>query len=348
MGDHDDRDDSRAPGDSTYLEGREEWAGAKGAEAPTAPQARIEGGARVAPVDGLPKKKVRGVARAVELRSLPGQPERLVFRVDRYDATGNRLTPVPIEMGRYRRGLVSDGDEVEVVGRWSRGTLRASRITNLTTASEVRNWFPRGFKWIALLTGFIVVAIILVVVLALLAASSSGATAKVPDVVGRDEAAALAAIRHAGLTTETTREPSDTVPTGDVIRTEPGAGFALDKHVPVTVVVSSGSMSPGSTAPPTSPPTSPPVVNTVPPTAPPATVRLVGVPQLSLMSQDDASKALQQLGFVVGVQPEDSADVPAGFVIRTDPPAAASVAAGSMVNLFVSTPSTTTTTVPLP
>src|SRR5436305_190599 len=119
MDDHDDRDDSRAPTESTYLEGREEWAGAQGAEAPTASLTGIEGDARVvAPVSALPKKKVRGVARAVELRSLPGQPERLVFRIDRYDAAGNRLTPIPIEMGRYRRGMVSDGDEVEVVGRW--------------------------------------------------------------------------------------------------------------------------------------------------------------------------------------------------------------------------------------
>src|SRR5438309_7116986 len=58
--------------------------------------------------DELPKRKVRGIARGVNIRSdLQQQQEKLTFRVDRYDIGGNRLTPVPVEMRRYRGGIVT-------------------------------------------------------------------------------------------------------------------------------------------------------------------------------------------------------------------------------------------------
>ena len=48
-----------------------------------------------------------------------------------------------------------DGDRLEVTGRWSRGTLHASKIKNITTASEVVG-FPRWLKW-AILGVFLLV-----------------------------------------------------------------------------------------------------------------------------------------------------------------------------------------------
>jgi hypothetical protein len=42
----------------------------------------------------------------------------------------------------FSSGHVAEGDEVEVTGRWSRGTLRASRVVNLSTRSEVRGRGP--------------------------------------------------------------------------------------------------------------------------------------------------------------------------------------------------------------
>ena len=64
--------------------------------------------------------------------------ESLVFRVERYEASGNRLAPVAVELPIYVSGQVSDGEEVDVTGRWHHGTLRAKRIVNLATGARVQ------------------------------------------------------------------------------------------------------------------------------------------------------------------------------------------------------------------
>jgi len=67
----------------------------------------------------------------------------LNFRVERYDGAGNRLAPTGVELRGYRGGQISEGDEVDVKGRWSHGVLRAHRITNVTTGAQVQgatNW----------------------------------------------------------------------------------------------------------------------------------------------------------------------------------------------------------------
>jgi len=83
-----------------------------------------------------------GVARAVQARTEEaGELSVLVwtFRVEQYDSSGNRLPPIPVELrGTSFEGAISDGDEVEVQGRWSKGrTLRAKRVVNLTTGAAV-------------------------------------------------------------------------------------------------------------------------------------------------------------------------------------------------------------------
>lgn len=89
---------------------------------------------------------IRGTARAVQQRTFgrqQAQREILSLRVERYDnVTGNRLDPVPVELrgaamdGRIV-GQVSEGDEVEVSGKWHRGTLRASSIANISTGAQI-------------------------------------------------------------------------------------------------------------------------------------------------------------------------------------------------------------------
>lgn len=61
------------------------------------------------------------------------------FRVESYDASGNRLPPIPVEMrGLKFTGAISEGDWVEVQGRWREGrTLRAKRVYNQTTKTTV-------------------------------------------------------------------------------------------------------------------------------------------------------------------------------------------------------------------
>ena len=85
---------------------------------------------------------VRGVARGVQQRSEPwGQGwtrQILGMRVEQYDASGNRLQPVPVELrGWTLSGQISEGEEVEVNGRWDGGVLRASRATNVSTGGTV-------------------------------------------------------------------------------------------------------------------------------------------------------------------------------------------------------------------
>jgi hypothetical protein len=85
---------------------------------------------------------VRGIARGVQVRSEPwGQGwsrHILSMRVEQYDSSGNRLQPVPVELrGWTLSGQVSEGEQVEVNGKWRRGVLRASRATNLSTGGTI-------------------------------------------------------------------------------------------------------------------------------------------------------------------------------------------------------------------
>jgi FHA domain len=82
--------------------------------------------------------QVRGTARNVQVRKGQNDYSVLSFRVERYDSVGNRLSPVGAEFVGYRGGQLSDGDDVEVSGRWSGGTLRAAAVTNLSTGASVR------------------------------------------------------------------------------------------------------------------------------------------------------------------------------------------------------------------
>jgi hypothetical protein len=63
------------------------------------------------------------------------------FRVDRFDAEGNSLDPIPVQLkARGFDGFVRDGDKVRIaVGSWKPGKiLSPSRFYNETTRSEVR------------------------------------------------------------------------------------------------------------------------------------------------------------------------------------------------------------------
>jgi len=62
------------------------------------------------------------------------------FLVERYDANGNRMMPVPqVEIsGSKINGDIHDGDEVEIPERWQPGKLVTTRrVFNRTTQSVV-------------------------------------------------------------------------------------------------------------------------------------------------------------------------------------------------------------------
>ena len=87
------------------------------------------------------------------------------FRVERYDASGNRLQPVPVEMkGERFDGSISEGDWVELPGDWKPGqVVNPSQVKNLTTGATVRGSVTSSSKigitcgWI-IFAGFLLIA----------------------------------------------------------------------------------------------------------------------------------------------------------------------------------------------
>ena len=323
-----------------YLELSEEWSGDSGesaeAEAPVEPEPTRRA-ARAAPPPDRPRK-VRGIARGVNVRDDVSEQQHLTFRIDRYDDEGNRLAPVPVELRRYRGGIVTEGDEVEVSGRWAHGTLIATRVVNHSTSSEVRGWFPRSAKWIALVAVLLVLAIIAAAVLFWRDRSDEVAVATVPAVAGQPEAAAIAAVRDAGFVPERRAEHDDGVPAGSVIRTDPPPGFPAAPSSPVAVIVSQGPVP----APAPAPATARAPRSTASPRAPQATstpttqARTVAVPNVRFESELEARRQLNDAGLLAKTIREKHDAVPEGDVIRTDPEAGTEVAAGSTVTLYVS------------
>ena len=162
-----------APG--SYLDFRDEWAGQ-----PSSPGGGPSGGAERShaapprtpapppaaapasvPGPGKIPSVVRGVARGVDLRyDQVNQKNTLTFHLDRYDSSGNRLSPIAVELDQHRHGRVAEGDEVEVRGSPRRGTLLAHEVINLTTGSEVRGLGKWGKRILAVVMTLIVTAIL--------------------------------------------------------------------------------------------------------------------------------------------------------------------------------------------
>jgi hypothetical protein len=91
--------------------------------------------------------QVRGLQQRTESYSEHGRKSVLVFRLERYDTAGNRLRPIPVQMRAIGfDGWLSDGDEVQVTGRWKDGTLHGSRADNLTSGAAVtsQSWKKRA------------------------------------------------------------------------------------------------------------------------------------------------------------------------------------------------------------
>jgi len=146
--------------------------------------------------------------------------------------------------------------------------------------------------------------------------------ATVPDVVGRQQAAAESLLENAGFVPEAVPQNDDSIPAGRVIAQNPPGGSKAQKGSVVTIAVSVG----------------------------PAPVE---VPDVEGRSAAEAANELGRLGFKVSERRESNEDVPAGTVLYTDPSPGTSLPRGSTVVVVVSsgpaptttsTSSTTTTT----
>ncbi|AUG76770.1 serine/threonine protein kinase [Kitasatospora sp. MMS16-BH015] len=129
---------------------------------------------------------------------------------------------------------------------------------------------------------------------------------QVPSVLGQREDQAVATLDQAGLQGVFTQDFSETVPTGQVIATDPGVGARVRKSDPVKVSLSKGP-------------------------------QRIAVPNLTGLTQDEAEKSLTTAGLTAGTVDEEYSDtVEEGDVISSSPGTGAPLPVGSAVALTVS------------
>jgi serine/threonine-protein kinase len=134
----------------------------------------------------------------------------------------------------------------------------------------------------------------------------------VPNVVGLTLNDALVQLQTAGLTPQTTRQASPTVPIDSVISSDPPGGASIAKGSVVKLVISSGP-------------------------APSAVPNVVG------QTPSAATSTLEAAGFTVLVQNVPSVDAQSGKVVSQSPSAGMTANAGSTVTISVGTGGITTT-----
>jgi serine/threonine-protein kinase len=138
-----------------------------------------------------------------------------------------------------------------------------------------------------------------------LTVSTGAAPVTVPDVAGKTLSEATVALSRAGFRYTSTREPSTSVPSGEVTRTDPPAGSQATKGTVVTVYVSSGSPK-------------------------------VTVPSVVGMTQSDADSTLTAQGFVVNTVDVSVTDPTEDGRVQSQSPAGGTLAnQGSTVTIRV-------------
>ena len=156
-----------------------------------------------------------------------------------------------------------------------------------------------------LVGGFVAVAVVLALVVGAVAvASTGGGTVGAPSLVGLSSEDATQRLSDAGLGIRVVTEAADD-PAGIVLAQSPSAGAFVRDGGTVKIVVSRG----------------PPNVQ---------------VPDVSTQSVDDATHALEALGFVVNVERRNDENVPVDGVLGTDPPGGTAAPKESVVTLVVS------------
>ena len=108
------------------------------------------------------------------------------------------------------------------------------------TAAVVATEPPRRRRWLAWMLPVLLVLAAIAGGVAYFVTRDQTQTFVVPNLVGLSEAEALNQVSDFNWQTVVTREASDTVASGIVIRTQPGESVALDENQPFQLVVSTG------------------------------------------------------------------------------------------------------------
>ncbi len=166
--------------------------------------------------------------------------------------------------------------------------------------------------------GIAIMAVIIVAVLAWVLRIAPSTTMPdtsraVPNLSGQPVDKAGQQLKGMKLNWTQTQEASSTYASGQVIRTDPGAGIVVATGDTITLYVSTGK-------------------------------KAVSVPDVHNMTVDAAKQALQTAGLTVGpVTTQNSSSVPANVVISTDPAANGTAHEGDPISLTVSSGKVTLT-----
>jgi serine/threonine protein kinase len=192
----------------------------------------------------------------------------------------------------------------------SEATLRQLTVDqDAARAARTQTRPPVAWIWAGIvLTVVIIVAVVFwTLTLPRDTGFSDGLSVKVPSLAGQTSKSADARLKKLGLIPTDVTQASNTVDSGDVIRTVPDAGQQVGSKTPITVYVSNGKVA-------------------------------VTVPNLTGQTPDQAKTALGQLKLVVGSSSQqDSPTVPKGVIISSSPAAGANASQGDKVQLVVST-----------
>lgn len=212
--------------------------------------------------------------------------------------------PVVVEMrGQLFLGRLGEGDSVEVTGTWRGDTVRAKRLRNISTNTIFR---ARSYRPVTVPLLVLFLASPLVAALLWVPRYNSAEPSAVPDVTGETTFFARESLDHAGLVPVVVEEPSEAVPAGRAIRTEPAGGTPRRDGATVTVYVSTGSTT-------------------------------VLVPEVRGKEGFFAERDIEKVGLIPSRKDVADGAIPARRAVRTDPPAGTPVAKGTVVTLYVAT-----------
>ncbi|MDR0298343.1 MAG: Stk1 family PASTA domain-containing Ser/Thr kinase [Streptococcaceae bacterium] len=179
-------------------------------------------------------------------------------------------------------------------------------VKTAKTSDKVPSNTPKKRRrWLPVAIGAAIVALAMIGVFALL--NLGGNRVMVPAVAGQSLASAKSSLQGAGLTVgDIVKESSDTVSSGNVIKTDPATNTSVKKGSSVKIYESTG----------------------------PATAE---VPDVTGQTQSAAEAAIKSAGFTVGsITQKNSDTVASGTVISTDPAAGATKNKGTSINLVIS------------
>ena len=189
----------------------------------------------------------------------------------------------------------------------SESALRQLSSQNNGRAVRTQSRPPVAWIWVGI-ASLVVILVAVVFWVANLPATTigDGLSVRVPAVAGENYDTGAKKLTDVALVPSRLSQPSDSVPNGKIVSTDPTAGQKVGKRQIIKVYVSSGR----------SPTT---------------------IPSVSLMAEEAAKAALVAGKLTYGTSsPEHSATVAAGVVIRSDPAAGAVAHEGDIVNLIVS------------